>query len=35
MAKTGLTFKVSIAGVRETLAAFKALPKVATAELPE
>jgi hypothetical protein len=33
VAKTGLTFKVSIAGVRETLRALNDLPKVANVEL--
>lgn len=33
MAKTGLTFKVSIVGVRETLAKFKELPKEANNDL--
>lgn len=35
MAKTSLTFKVSISGLRETLAAFKDLPKNATVELKD
>jgi hypothetical protein len=33
VAKSGLTFKVSIKGLRETLAAFRELPKEANAEL--